>query len=450
MAQPSAAVERLTLDEALKMSIDSLEQFFQENPDKKKDLGFWQNKATADIQTAATKWPRLYKFNTTEERIIYFYEKFSRHGSSPYVAYLQTLFAFDVYIPQNASYFGPEHATMWHFRRHLPYRGDAIYHYILLEEGVSTDLFVECYRYDPENNDNLLLQLLRECKPEQFAGVVAIIVDGMYENLNYNQPRPLANVLDQPETVKFIKSKLVEQVSSYITTQVEYSRHLAAHPEEVKPVWDEEKQDYIYPMFKMKMPTDKLCYSFFKFNSSLDGPLNSYALLWKLKNNKLGKKKKKIQVPDLIPIWEDSEGLEELAYHLVQKDDVSTFVRVLTGYRDPREAHESENSSVILCYEMLCHVLPDSALFNIVLQTLGDRPSRNFPGNFQILFSAYERKKTLFFIETESKMDDLMQAFYPDFKFFDGNDSEDEDEHSECSHSECNESEEEELVDTNR
>lgn len=443
MGDPVTPITSISMEEALRTPIDSLEQFFEQNPEKKKDVSFWQKKSVADVGLAVSRWPILYKFNTTEENIIYFYDRFHKHGSSPYVAYLQTLFAFDVYIAQNSMFFGPEHTTAWHFRRHLPYWGDATYHYILTEDNVSLDLFTQCYDYDADNNDYLLIQLLRGSKPEQLGTIIARIVNGMYKDLNFNQPRPMANVLDNTETIQFIKSRLLEEVRKMIQRQLEYAQELADHPEKVKPIWNEEKQEYVYPELEMNMPLDKLGYNFFRFDiNPPNTPINCYSLLWRLKQNNLPKKKKKIQIPDLKPIWEDAEGLEELAYYLSKQDNTSTFARILTGFRDPREAEESEASTTILCYEMLMHVLPGSALFDLVLETLGDRPSRNFPGSFQTLYAAYEKKKVLFFIEAESKMDTLMQAFYPDFTYFDGNESDDDDNESQCSHPECHEEDE--------
>ena len=72
------------------------------------------------LATAAGRWPALYRFNWAEDHRNFTFNRFAAKTHNLKEAYLLTLYAFDILLPENLEYFGLEAAVNWFLNRHLP------------------------------------------------------------------------------------------------------------------------------------------------------------------------------------------------------------------------------------------------------------------------------------------------------------------------------------------
>lgn len=391
----------------------------------------WKQRLTSEVEEAAKRWPLLYKFNYSEERRNFFFNRFAEHYKSSLVtagsdqtrqssslekAYHATLYAFDVLIPENVALFMSFEKILWYYRRSIPYlptltevRELSPPFSILLEQNVAPEFFAKCVRASGDSFDCMVAAYLKYGAGNWIEEILTRMED---DAIDHNVYAALQEVVREPEIKALIYPKLLAKTLGTLKLAAQNVRKAIdngkSNPADLKNHYWE----YVIFPFECQLPLQKRSW---------------YQILRALKGNLIPQPNAvaSAKIP-LIKIGNQSdEGIDELVFYLVNQDDPELVETVLKCIR-AEEKEDVENEQQYLLGELMDWIRPGSKLFPMVSAKL--HPSYPLAGtigfqNWYALYSKDPQRK--FHLGSDSGIYELVKILYPDY----------EEEHSEYTHS---------------
>jgi hypothetical protein len=393
--------------------LSALEDFFKANSELREDPQFWKRRVASDVKAAVNKWPNLYKFDHSEEKCNFYLNKFILAGMSMKDAYLATLYILDICIPENTSYFDPEHLARWHYMRRLPYDGLSTMIHIPFEEDFSPDLYAACVNGVPEcHKYNLAMSFKHNSNSDK--SWLDVISKKMAIGLTKKDMNSvLGQAIQEPDIQAVLIPKLQKKYSDLVAKETAAVQSIidGAMKPEVKPEKIEAPD---------KLPLLFLDYSVFPFEGKFPQfGTHYYQLLRALKKSQ----KSGVGVLPKVQYNVNGkvDGKEEFIYYLAKEDNLDLL-------RKAAKAVHPQLRQSVYC-GLLTYLQPESTILPHVVNRIRHDNSSflEYPANFQTWLAIYPKRKLRFQFRPDGMMLKVAKIFIPDF------DPDWDDDESDCS-----------------